>query len=107
MIGRGFMYDVTENNGEIIKIPRAPGNTSINKEQLSLSIHKSYLGKYIPDTNIVSSNNSVFLTSQEFVNGGTPIDLYIEGVKDDVKDLLDLGQNMQNEQGILFDVFGM
>lgn len=107
MIWRWFMYDVTENNWEIIKIPRAPWNTSINKEQLSLSIHKSYLWKYIPDTNIVSSNNSVFLTSQEFVNWWTPIDLYIEWVKDDVKDLLDLGQNMQNEQWILFDVFWM
>lgn len=107
MESKWFMYDVTDSgSNKVVKIPRAPWNTSISNEELSVAIHKSYLWESIvPDTQIVLSDSHWFLTHQELVKWWQAIDLTQEITKQDVKELLENWAKMQSEQGILFDVF--
>lgn len=103
-----FMYDVSINwDSEVLKTPRAPWNTSIENERLSVVLHNSYLWDYVPDTKIISSDTHWFLTHQELVNWWNHIDLAIESTKQDVIDLLEKWVRMQKEQKILFDIFWM
>jgi len=84
------MYDVSINwDSEVLKTPRAPWNTSIENERLSVVLHNSYLWDYVPDTKIISSDTHWFLTHQELVNWWNHIDLAIESTKQDVIDLLE------------------
>lgn len=102
-----FMYDVSISWWEVIKTPRAPWNTSIEAENFSTLIHKSYLWNYVPETQISLSKSHWFLTNQELINWWNHIDLAIESTKQDVIDLLEKWAIMQKEQNILFDIFWM
>jgi len=101
------MYQVVKKDGRVIKVPRTLKHTDWEQEAKSLKIHKDHLWDSIPDTDIDIDNDKSwrFETHQDLIQG-TPVNLATT-TNQQVLDLLEAGATMQEEEKILFDVFGL
>lgn len=111
IIWEWFMYEVIDKGDWTVeKKPRKSEVTSSEREEESLKIHKKYLWDLIvPDTDIYLANwseNGDFEVHQEKIIKWTPVDL-INTTNEKVFQLLESWKEMQRENNILFDIFGM
>jgi hypothetical protein len=101
------MYEVVSSwNWLVIKTPRNPKRTTLEKERASYDLHKSYLWDFVPDTEFIKDWNGFFVEQTEII-WAKAVDLAVEWTKEDVRKLLEAWAKMQRENWVLFDIFGV
>jgi len=101
-----FLYTVKvdEEAWIIVKTPRSTLHTSAEHEKTWLNKHNQYMSNFIPDTDVVLTD-TWFQLQQEYIDW-KPVDLRTN-MNPDVWKLIEAGQDLQAQERILFDVFGI
>lgn len=103
----GAMMEKVEDmgNGEVKKTPRAPGITTIEAERTSLIIHQEIQGILVPDWEI-QEVTWWFTYHQEMVKWSA-VNLLTDITREELITIIEASTYMQNERGLLLDLFGM